>query len=372
MQVTVTQEYVDGFVKANETFLYQLVFDPKSRKMRPIHDYPAGLNANVLPYCGQLLSDQIALDLALGNVDLHTLKVVNFYDPDVGSATDKPKYGKPSSHPSIWKRDFNPGQPLPLTVEEVVSKKRQEQVSQVLKCFSNPPQDKPIPKPNQNQRKRKRQSSPPLVCTPEKIHNILVGENDDEEVEETVLIYKSRFFRPKENREKTPSQKSNVAGDWLDQLEDSAPKNPVANDPDIGLEQKENETNSAKVLKKAFKPLKMTNLVAKRPPNPFAIKTPEKSKSTNVEPLEVTAVEVTANEKLMGSTISPHRSSVKEQNFESDNEEASEKSVYFQPKNTISRPSQRPKGISGLLKKSSIKKCQNGRQPSLFDMWSKK
>ena len=368
MQVQVTQEYIDGFVKANETFLYQLVFDPKSRKMRPIHDYPSGLNANVLPYCGSLLSDQVALDLALGNIDLHSLKVVNFYDPDVGTATDKPKYGKRCNHPSIWKRDFNPGQPLPLTMKEEESKKRQDQVRQVLQCFSNPPQD------NQNQRKRKRKSSPPLVCTPEKTngnksYNFSERNNDDEEDEETVLIYKSRFFKPKAKLSKPP-QKSNVAGDWLDQLEDSAPKNPVTKCvQDQESELKENGTNSVQVLKKAFKPLKTEEaLVEKRPLNPFAIKTPEKR--TIVEPLEVAAEEVSVNAKLQEPTISPaHPAAVKERESDVDTSASSEKSVYFQPKNIISR---RPKGISGLLKKSSVKKCQNGRQPSLFDMWSKK
>ena len=285
MQVQVTQEYIDGFVKANETFLYQLVFDPKSRKLRPIHDYPSGLNANVLPYCGSILSDQIALDLALGNIDLHSLKVVNFYDPDSAVQTEKPKYGKRCNHPSIWKRDYNPGQPLPLTLKEEESKKRQDQARQVLQCFSVPPQDKPTPKPAHNERKRKRQNSPPLVCTPEKSSSVSKksnengNEHDDSAAEEETvkLIYKSRFFKPKASKlsssqqAQKAAQKSNVAGDWLDQLEDSAPKNPVAvtncaQDREDS-ELKENESSSARVLKKAFKPVKTEEkaVVEKRP-----------------------------------------------------------------------------------------------------------
>ena len=80
----VTQEYIEGFIQANQTFLHQLVFDPKSRKLRPLTDYSDGLNANMLPFCGQMLSDHVALNIALGNIDLHTLQVVNDYNPETG------------------------------------------------------------------------------------------------------------------------------------------------------------------------------------------------------------------------------------------------------------------------------------------------
>ena len=36
----VTEEYIRGFFQANDTFLYQLVFDPRTRKLRPLSDYP--------------------------------------------------------------------------------------------------------------------------------------------------------------------------------------------------------------------------------------------------------------------------------------------------------------------------------------------
>jgi len=39
-QLEVTDEYIDGFIKANDTFLYQLVYDPKERKLRPLTEYP--------------------------------------------------------------------------------------------------------------------------------------------------------------------------------------------------------------------------------------------------------------------------------------------------------------------------------------------
>ena len=46
----VNQDYIEGFIQANQTFLHQLVFDPKLRKLRPLTDYPDGLNANMLPF----------------------------------------------------------------------------------------------------------------------------------------------------------------------------------------------------------------------------------------------------------------------------------------------------------------------------------
>ena len=36
----VNEEYIRGFFQANDTFLYQLVFDPRTRKLRPLSDYP--------------------------------------------------------------------------------------------------------------------------------------------------------------------------------------------------------------------------------------------------------------------------------------------------------------------------------------------
>jgi exonuclease-1 len=43
----VTDTYVRGFLQANETFLYQLVFDPKTRELRPLNDYPEGVDKSM-------------------------------------------------------------------------------------------------------------------------------------------------------------------------------------------------------------------------------------------------------------------------------------------------------------------------------------
>merc|ERR550532_157893 len=67
-----------------------------------------------------MLSDQVACNIAFGNIDLHTLQVVNDYDPEAAMQTDhKPKYGKRSDHPSIWSTHFCPGQNIKEEVKKV-------------------------------------------------------------------------------------------------------------------------------------------------------------------------------------------------------------------------------------------------------------
>lgn len=51
--VTVTDEYIEGFIRANNTFLYQLVFDPLSRSLHPLNPYPPELEGVNLDYAGE-------------------------------------------------------------------------------------------------------------------------------------------------------------------------------------------------------------------------------------------------------------------------------------------------------------------------------
>lgn len=52
MNVVVPEEYVEGFVRANNTFLYQLVFDPAMRKVVPLNPYPQRIDPDSLNYAG--------------------------------------------------------------------------------------------------------------------------------------------------------------------------------------------------------------------------------------------------------------------------------------------------------------------------------
>ena len=330
----VNQDYIEGFIQANQTFLHQLVFDPKLRKLRPLNDYPAGLNANILPFCGELLNNQMALNIALGNIDLHTLKVVNDFNPDngIGQTDSKPKYGKRAEHPSIWNAGFQPGQQISQEVKKVEDK--------VQALFSK------APKPESSLKKRKRSPSPPLVCTPEKV---------EEDEADTVFIYKSRFFKPKTEK---PEPQKTQAGGWLEQLEESIDQNNYKNDneEDDSAGHNSQKENSDKVLKQAFKPLATNQTMPRR--NPFVKTTPSpKEIKAKVGPLKIDIQSLKTAPIVKESLISPERPPPNPKVLKE------EKSHYFQPK---SQPTKKPKGMSGLLKKG------HGRQPNLFDMWTKK
>ncbi|XP_042233541.1 exonuclease 1-like isoform X2 [Homarus americanus] len=117
-QLEVTKEYRDGFVNALNTFLYQLVFDPISRTLRPLIDYPDDKGPEDFPYAGKFIGHERALQIALGNVNVQTGEVVGNFDPE----TYKPPKPKSSgwnkhgdiraAHPSIWTKSFTKKEPM--------------------------------------------------------------------------------------------------------------------------------------------------------------------------------------------------------------------------------------------------------------------
>lgn len=52
MNLVVPEQYIEGFTRANNTFLYQLVFDPIKRKVVPLNAYPEHINPATLGYAG--------------------------------------------------------------------------------------------------------------------------------------------------------------------------------------------------------------------------------------------------------------------------------------------------------------------------------
>nr|XP_020771329.1 exonuclease 1 [Odocoileus virginianus texanus] len=82
MNITVPEDYIKGFIRANNTFLYQLVFDPIKRKLIPLNAYEDDIDPKTLSYAGQYVDDSIALQIALGNKDINTLKQIDDYNPD--------------------------------------------------------------------------------------------------------------------------------------------------------------------------------------------------------------------------------------------------------------------------------------------------
>lgn len=53
MNITVPEDYIKGFIQANNTFLYQLVFDPIKRKLIPLNAYEADIDPETLSYAGR-------------------------------------------------------------------------------------------------------------------------------------------------------------------------------------------------------------------------------------------------------------------------------------------------------------------------------
>lgn len=52
MNLAVPEQYIEGFIRANNTFLYQLVFDPVRRKVVPLNPYPEHIDPVTLTYAG--------------------------------------------------------------------------------------------------------------------------------------------------------------------------------------------------------------------------------------------------------------------------------------------------------------------------------
>ncbi|XP_021517098.1 exonuclease 1 isoform X2 [Meriones unguiculatus] len=114
MNITVPEDYITGFIRANNTFLYQLVFDPIQRKLIPLNAYGDDVNPETLTYAGQYVDDSIALQIALGNRDINTFEQIDDYSPDTMPAHSRSRSWnddacqKSTVTDSIWHRNYCP------------------------------------------------------------------------------------------------------------------------------------------------------------------------------------------------------------------------------------------------------------------------
>ncbi|XP_042302666.1 LOW QUALITY PROTEIN: exonuclease 1 [Sceloporus undulatus] len=117
MNILVPDDYLEGFIRANNTFLYQLVFDPVKRKLVPLNAYEDDIDPETLHYAGKHFGDSTAFQIALGNKDISTMEQIDNYNPDVSQPVqprsrgwdDKCVNEKVSSLKSIWSKDYKPG-----------------------------------------------------------------------------------------------------------------------------------------------------------------------------------------------------------------------------------------------------------------------
>lgn len=145
MNITVPEDYIKGFIRANNTFLYQLVFDPIKRKLIPLNAYEDDVDPETLSYAGQYVDDSIALQIALGNKDINTFEQIDDYNPDTAMPAhsrsrswDDKTCQKSANVSSIWHRNYSPRpesgivsdaprlkeNPSTVGVERVISTKR--------------------------------------------------------------------------------------------------------------------------------------------------------------------------------------------------------------------------------------------------------
>ncbi|KRY85937.1 Translation initiation factor IF-2, mitochondrial [Trichinella pseudospiralis] len=73
----VNESYIERFIEAENAFLYQLVFDPRKKQLVSLNAYPVGMNASDFPYAGFVFEKQVAIQIARGMINPHTLQHVS-------------------------------------------------------------------------------------------------------------------------------------------------------------------------------------------------------------------------------------------------------------------------------------------------------
>lgn len=98
-KLDITDEYIDGFLKAEATFKHMFVYDPLKREMLRLNPLEPDTEIESCSNAGDLLEPNTAYQLALGNLNPRSLKQMANFNPDFA-----PPARKQSKHPSIWKR----------------------------------------------------------------------------------------------------------------------------------------------------------------------------------------------------------------------------------------------------------------------------
>jgi len=74
-KLTVPNEYIKKFCEAENVFNHQLVFCPKTKKLRPFTDYSENHVKEKLTYAGEYFDENLAINLAIGNVCFKTMEM---------------------------------------------------------------------------------------------------------------------------------------------------------------------------------------------------------------------------------------------------------------------------------------------------------
>ncbi|CAD1480466.1 unnamed protein product, partial [Heterotrigona itama] len=109
--LVVTKEYRDSFILAVITFKHQLIFCPLTRRQIRLNSPTSDITKEQLYYAGTEIDPDIALQLALGNCDPFTLKMLHNFDPDqirneVNKCNTWAQKTRLSRHISIWSKKY--------------------------------------------------------------------------------------------------------------------------------------------------------------------------------------------------------------------------------------------------------------------------
>nr|CAB3224708.1 exonuclease 1-like [Phallusia mammillata] len=125
----VEASYGPNFERADKTFLYQLVFDPYKRRLIPLSEYPEGTTAEDVKFAGAVFPKDVAMQIALGNIDVGTMQTVASFNVDKWVRTRK----SASSMPSIWAKNSLVVSKFNVKESETFNEPTEEQTQEVEK-----------------------------------------------------------------------------------------------------------------------------------------------------------------------------------------------------------------------------------------------
>ncbi|XP_076314124.1 exonuclease tos isoform X2 [Tachypleus tridentatus] len=287
----VSSEYKENFIKANNTFLYQLVFCPLQRRLVPLNPYSEDIEPETLSYAGEYFDD--ALQFALGNLHVHTMKPVDNFDPDKAKIPKSMMWsGKENSmlQLSIWDKNYKVSESskeklqnvsrIPTTRGKVLTLET-DQILQCIKPTKRTRENKvlapvnPAPSneelfsiymsPSPNAKKSKVESNDEgsvlqvIAETPEKSKTILNKFKVDGNKPSSTPVVRSRFFfksPPQENAMDHKNEQSKVS--WLDEIDKQynsvqtdlsavsrQPRKKVVDDENVKLEGRDPEVDTS-------------------------------------------------------------------------------------------------------------------------------
>ncbi|XP_065079181.1 exonuclease 1 isoform X2 [Ochlerotatus camptorhynchus] len=146
-QLTVSEEYKMNFLKADATFKHMVVYDPVERKQIRLNDpEEMGTDPELCCNAGNLLEDDAAFQLALGNLDPFSMKRLDNWHPDdpnwqaTGGQTSNWKQAALTKHPSVWSGSIYDGRkPKRIDIsEELTTVRNVFKVATVRRPVPNP------------------------------------------------------------------------------------------------------------------------------------------------------------------------------------------------------------------------------------------